>query len=230
MTTISAASNLTIDLSAGGWKLRYAAPDGDVLAEPTVEGLRYSEAFGQARRLPAERLLPVSEIEQVVLGWQKSDECWHLGLLLKPDLAQARGSRWCELARWPDPDQTIFEDQAHEAGERAGILLDVPFHFIQPEPLTPPAPPRDLPPLPLSLGTWELVNSGTHSGLTLREGQLAFIRTAPYDRAMRRRIYSKFFWAVVYALASLLTLVSRIDLPNVGTLFPTPTSCPIWDC
>lgn len=225
MTVISAANQLLIDLSAGGWRLRLESNPDVPLVEATRDGLRYHRAFAKARALPDEGIT-TALIEQVVLGWQKSDECWYLGLLLTPRLAEARGSRWCELARWPDPDQTLFVEQAQEAGERVALLLDVPFQFIRPEPPAPPEPPRALPSLPLSLGAWELIAEGKVAGQPLNEGQLALVRSAGWRRAIQRRLISRVFWAAVYAAVSILTLTSAISLPNAGTLIPDPHILP----
>lgn len=225
MTVISAANNLSIDLSAGGWRLYLDGSREVVLAEAAADGFKYNRVFASARLLPADGMSG-ADIEQVVLGWQRSDESWHLGLLLGATLSEQRGSRWCELARWPDPDQTLFADQAQEAGERAALLLDVPFQFIRPEPLRAPEPPRPLPPLPLTLGAWQLVAEGTYAGQTLREGQIALVRTPQWQRAVRRRFLSRVFWAAVYLVISVLTLVSDINLPNAGTLIPNPHILP----
>ncbi len=225
MTVISAANNLSIDLSAGGWRLYLDGSREVVLAEATTSGFKYDPVFAKARLLPLEGIT-TKAIEQVVLGWQKSDECWHLGLLLAPSLADPRGSRWCELARWPDPDQTLFVDQAQEVGERAALLLDVPFYFIQPEPITPPAPLRPLPDLPLTVGAWQLVSAGSYAGQTLQAGQLALVRTPQWQRAVQRRWLSRVFWAIVYLAVSVLTLTSDINLPNAGTLIPNPHVLP----
>jgi hypothetical protein len=225
MTLISAANNLSIDLSAGGWRLCFAGNQDVPLAEATAEGFIYNSVFARARCLPTEGM-PTTMIEQVVLGWQKSDESWHLGLLLRPPIAEPRGSRWCELARWPDPDQTLFVEQAQEAGERVALLLDVPYQFIRPEPLAPPPPPRPLPALPLALGGWQLTDTGTYVGQTLRAGQLALARSPQWRRAVGRRWLSRLFWSAVYFAVSVLTLTSDINLPNAGTLIPNPHLLP----
>lgn len=225
MTLISAANQLLIDLSAGGWRLTLASRPDAPLVEINTRGMIYQPAFAQVRLLPPQAL-PAELIEQVVLGWQKSDECWYLGLLLRPPIAELRGSRWCELARWPDPDQTIFMEQAQEAGERAALLLDVPFQFIQPAPPAPPVPPRPLPELPLALGAWELVAQGTFMGQALGTEQIALVRPPTWRGAVQRRLLMRLFWSGVYAAVSILTLTSSISLPNAGTLIPDPHILP----
>lgn len=226
MSSISAANNVIIDLNAGAWQMLQGGEPGLVLATAAQDGLRYDRKFANMRRLPASGYLPTDSIEQVVLGWQKSDESWHLGLILRPVVADERGSRWCELARWPDPDHSVFGELAQEAGERAAILLDIPFQYIQPEPLPPALPPRALPSLPLALGPWQLVESGTHHGTTLSAGQLALVRTSQWRQSMRMRVLLNLLWAVLYAAVSILTLTAAIDLPNAGTLIPNPHLLP----
>jgi hypothetical protein len=225
MTLISAAENQQIDLQGGGWKLRRG---DDIWAWAELEGLRYERSFAMARRLPTDGLLRNDHIQQVVLGWQPSDESWHLGLLFSAEITEKRGSRWCELARWPDPDQTLFKDLAQEAGERLGIILDVYFNYIEPESLTPKEPQRDLPSLPLALGNWQLVGEGVHEGVTVQRGQVAFVRTRAWRTASLRRAAMNFVWAILYTAVSLLTLTSAINLPNAGTLIPNPHLLPYF--
>ena len=217
MTVISAAENLLIDLGGGGWKLRRG---DNTLAWAELDGLHYDLSFAMARRLSNEGLLPSDHIQQIVVGWQKSDESWHLGLLFSAQITEQRGSRWCELARWPDPDQTLFGELAQEAGERIGIILDSYFNYIEPESLTPTGPLRDLPPLPLALGNWMMVGEGTYEGVTVQPRQVAFVRTRIWRNAALRSVVMKFVWAALYAGVSILTLTSAINLPNAGTLIP----------
>ena len=137
----------------GSHELLCAGPDG---------ALRYSEAFAWSRHLPASGALANGHIERIMLGWSESDQAWHLGLLLTPQLAALRDSRWCELASWPDPDQSDFLELAERAGQSLAALTERPFQLIAPqapapqtrEPLfeeAPPPPERPLPHLPLGL-------------------------------------------------------------------------------
>src|SRR5690606_22994099 len=120
------------------------------------KGLRYSKSFGTTRRLPESGFIESQEVQQVVLGWQQTDESWHLGLILQPELADVRGSRWCELVYWPDPDITVFQDLAQTTGQELAQLLGIPFYVIPPQVVEKTVPRRDLPPLPLNFGDWQM--------------------------------------------------------------------------
>src|SRR5690606_40996963 len=54
-----------------------------------------------------------------------------LGLLLEMELAQERGSRWCEIAHWPDPSTTVFQELAARAGESLAQVTTRPFHLVE---------------------------------------------------------------------------------------------------
>ncbi len=149
MSRISAAQNLTIEIEANRWRL---LTNGDgperVLVEAVPgEPLRYLPLFASKRHLPDIGVLPVERIQRVVLGWSGSDGAWHLGLMLDPDLAEMRGSRWCEMAQWGDPDRSRYGGQATEAGERLAESVSKPFNLIPPReaeaaptvPLSPPS-------------------------------------------------------------------------------------------
>src|SRR5512145_1151081 len=160
MDRISAAGNLTIEVSPERWRL-IANGNGQeqVLVEALPgEPLQYRPAFAQKRRLPDTGKLPGEQIQRVVLGWSQQDEAWHLGLLLGPELAELRGSRWCEMARWPDPETGVFVEIANQAGRSLASALGRPYNFITPEPKTETAaaPSVPLPVLPLELDQWTL--------------------------------------------------------------------------
>ena len=57
----------------------------------TGQPIKYLPVFAHKRRLPDTGRLPLDSIQRVVLGWSHEDESWHLGLLLGPELAEARG-------------------------------------------------------------------------------------------------------------------------------------------
>jgi hypothetical protein len=175
MPKISAANNLTITIDDQAWRLFSGRTDSDI---PVVEagsgGLSYEPVFASARRLSPDGYLPVSDITMVVVGWAAEDSSWHLGLIVSPTVAQARGGRWCGLARWEDQDG----DQAERAGTALATALNKPFRFVppadRPQPTIvqagePPQPyaapeapaqvamPEVLPmPLPIDLGEWIL--------------------------------------------------------------------------
>ena len=120
MDRISAAGNLTIEVKPESWRLIVNGNSQErVLVEVSPgEPIRYIPTFAAKRRLPDTGKLPIENIQRVVLGWSNEDESWHLGLLLTPELASARGSRWCEIARWPDPDVNVFSDIAHTLADQ----------------------------------------------------------------------------------------------------------------
>lgn len=225
INTISAADNAIIKLQDGWQLVQY----DHVLAEAKPQGLVYNLDFGASRRLPADGLLPREAVEQVVLGWQASDETWYLGLVVVRELATLRQSRWCALVRWPDPDSSVFAELGAQAGQALAQILGVPFVHVPPKPTEPPPPTRDLPPLPLSLGNWELrraESAQTHLGASLQPSDLYFVHTPRWRRFHLRRALWFALYAVVYVIVSLATLNSRLALPNSGTLIPSPHILP----
>lgn len=217
MNQISAADNHIIQTSASNWRLLY---NEKPLAEGSERGFRYGTRFGSSRRLPEEGSLQREQILQVVLGWQQTDESWHLGLILTPDVAGQRGSRWCELVHWPDPDIAVFQDLAQMTGQGLAQALDVPFYVIPPQTLEPAPPPRDLPELPLKFADWQMesVASDKHS--------FVIKRSRAWTMRKLGRIAWYAFWMLVYFLLSTATLISDIALPNTGTLLPNPKYLP----
>lgn len=215
MTHISAAENHTIQTSPRRWRLLYSERP---MAEATPDKFRYGNRFRVTRKLETGGELLPWQIRQVVLGWQTTDEAWHLGFILAPEIADARGSRWCELVRWPDPEITVFQDLAVQTGQNLADVLGVDFYMIPPQPATTAPPVRDLPDYPLRFGDWMLEQDDKqHYALTLQ------------PRWTRRKIgriawYS--WWSVAYAVLSVATLTSTIALPNAGTLLPDPDLLP----
>jgi len=223
--SISAADNAIIKLQ-DGWQL---LQQDQVLAEAKPQGLAYTLSFGSSRRLPADGLLPREAVEQVVLGWQASDETWYLGLVVARELATLRQSRWCALARWPDPDASVFGELGAQAGQALARHLGVPFVHVPPRLSEPPPPTRELPPLPLSLGNWELhqaAQAQIREGAAIQPGDLYLIRSARWRRYHLGRALWFVFSAVLYVVVSLATLNSRLALPNSGTLIPNPQLLP----
>ena len=92
----------------------------------------------------------------MVLGWSWDAEAWHLGVLLTDTIATLRGSRWCEIARWPDPDNDLYREIALQAGQTLSQALDRPFNLIPVRKPTQVAKPEPvpLPQLPLDLQDW----------------------------------------------------------------------------
>jgi hypothetical protein len=207
MEQISAAGNLTIEMEADRWRLVVnGASQGQTLLE-AIPGrpLRYVPIFASKRRLPDSGELTSEQIQRVVLGWSNEDESWHLGLLLGPELTQTRGSRWCEIARWPDPDTTVFSDIATQAGRRLAAAISRPFNYIEPqvEEKTPPPPPP-LPALPLAFDLWRLE----------QRSALQLVRSPSWGRSRLLRVAWYIVLAAVYAVLSVTTLTGIIALPK----------------
>lgn len=223
MNRISAAENLVIMIEPGQWRLLThdeLNTERPILEASTGNPLRYANSFASTRRLPPEGMLPADYVRQVIVGWSAQDESWHLGLLLGQTLADQRGSRWCEIAHWPDPDQTVFIDLAQEAGRGLARTLGCPLNVIpaRPPEKAPPPPPPPLRPLPITWGMWKLENNG--------DSGLHFVRSRRWvtSRLLRGLWYA--FWVVVYVLLSLATLGTDLALPNAGTMLPNPELLP----
>ncbi|HEX2906050.1 MAG TPA: hypothetical protein VHO69_04275 [Phototrophicaceae bacterium] len=208
MDRISAAGNLTIEVSPERWCLLINGNGQEQVLVEVLPGepLHYRPAFAQKRRLPDTGKLPGDQIQRVVLGWSQQDETWHLGLLLEPAMAELRGSRWCEMARWPDPDTNVFSETADQAGRSLASALGRPYNFIAPEPKTETAaaPPPPLPVLPLELDQWTLEKAD----------QLQLRRSPRWARAHLLRLVWYGLLVVVYVILSLLTLQGKIALPK----------------
>jgi hypothetical protein len=223
MSQIFAAENQIIDYDAQRWRLLInsngAGPRVVVEAAPGMP-LRYVPSFANTRRLPQGGALPVDYVVQVVLGWSNHDEAWHLGLVLNRDLADTRGSRWCEIAHWPDPDTTTFIDLARQAGETLAHTLDRPFVVIPPRiDRAAPPPPPPLPDLPLSCGLWTLER-------VQPADVIQFTRSRRWATSRLTRMVWYAFWVVVYVLLAVTTLNTDLALPNAGTMLPNPELLP----
>lgn len=222
MTRIAAADNLTIDYTPERWRLSLNGEFQERVVAEAAPGrpLRYIPGFADRRRLPPEAL-DREQIKQVVLGWSGSDQAWHLGLLLMPDLAEQRGSRWCEIARWQDPAATEYAAAAEHAGRALADALNRTFRLIPPQVQRESAPARlALPALPLKVGIWTLNREG--DGETL-----ALTRHSRWLIARLLRIGWYGLWMVVYVVLSVATLTVKLALPNSGTLLPNPAVLPL---
>ncbi|HLU09575.1 MAG TPA: hypothetical protein VK003_07900 [Oceanobacillus sp.] len=213
MNRISAGSNLSIDMTQEHWRL---LSNGDGVEKILVEArpgqpLRYVATFGTQRRLPHNGTLSLDEVDRVVLGWSNRDESWHLGLMLKPELAQARGSRWCGLAFWPDPDTDLYRDLAARAGETLAQKLDRPFTLIPPrtDGAAPaygtthkPSAPATLPDLPFRIEHWKLER--------IDPMRLELKLSPAWGRARLLRVVWYMFWAGVFVVLSVASLSAGI--------------------
>lgn len=224
MSQISAGNNITIDMEPESWRLMVNSEGTPRVLVEVAPGqpLHYTPTFGNSRRLPDDGVLTADAVQQVVIGWSVSDESWHLGLVLESYLATQRGSRWCELAAWPDTDATVFADLAQDAGQNLARIIARPFRVIPPQIAKPaaPPPPPPLPSLPLQFGGWTLDwENGTGSPLHLR-------RTSNWRFGKVLRILWYTFWLAVYLVLSVATLTSGLALPNAGTMLPNPALLP----
>lgn len=233
MTNVSAADNLQIDYSPQTWQLRVGDQAPMVYAD--INGLHYNERFATTRRLPSTGVLTYGQIVQVIAGYQRADESWHLGVVLNPELTESRGSRWCELAHWPDPDTTTFVDVAQSAGRGLATALNVPFRLVEPRPVEtarpvePVKPATPLPALPLKAGLWTLqrANQGREKvGNEARGDQLVFVRSKTWVNRHYRRMIWHSIWAIIYLWLSLVTMRGDTALPNAGTIVPDPHILP----
>ncbi len=218
MNQISAADSITIDIEPERWRLIFSTEyEKQVIAEANAgQPLRYASDFASTRRLPATGALPVDHVQQVVLGWSGKDESWHLGLILGPELAEARGSRWCEMARWPDPDTTLFVNIAEQAGKSLAQTIERPFHLVSPHPKE-KSQQSPLPELPLKFGLWTFKREGE---------QLTFKLSRKWSVYKLGRILWYSVWLVIYILLSIATLTKGLALPNAGTMLPNPGLLP----
>jgi len=218
MDRILAAGNLIIEMSVDRWCL-LANNSGHerLLVEASVgQPMHYNELFASKRHLSSDGVLSSDAIQRVVLGYSNDDDAWHLGLLLNGDLAAARGSRWCEMASWPDPDPTVFRESATHAGHALARAVGSPFNLIEPEPtiseppvLPPPPPLRDL---PLVLEDWTLE----------QDEVLQLTRSPRWARGKILRIVWYALLIVAYVVMALLSLQGTLAitkpefLPHVG--------------
>ena len=213
MDRISAAGNLTIEHDINHWRLVSSSNGQERTLLDTESGkpISYMDIFGSKRRLPKGGKLALDDIQRIVLGWSNGDESWHLGILVEPELAEQRGSRWCELARWPDPETTVFNDVAAEAGRALARVVQRPFNLIEPDrsasataPQTTSAPPPPLRSLPLEFDQWTLT----------RQSALQFVRDGQWARQRVIRVLWYALLVIAYFVLSIITLTKVIALPK----------------
>ncbi|MBN1202928.1 MAG: hypothetical protein JXJ20_13850 [Anaerolineae bacterium] len=139
MEIISAAHNLTIQLSPTTWRLLNGSQDLDELdiLPPLMEaqqtGIACSPAFTRARQLPGNGQLVPADVARVVVGWAPESQNWHLGLLLSATPETGYKMRWCGLASWPSSHAGEHLTSAKLAGQSLARIIDRPFHLIPAE-------------------------------------------------------------------------------------------------
>jgi len=210
MERIPAAGNLTVEVDIDRWRLLSNSNSEERVLVEAKQGqaMRYMDVFANKRRLPISGQLPLPDIQRVVLGWSQDDQSWHLGLLLEKDLAEIRGSRWCEMAKWHDPDTTMFSDVATLAGRTLARTLTRPFNLLEPNEPAAAAqtvqPPPLLRSLPLEFDGWTLE----------KKAALQFRRGGQWARSKVIRLLWYTVLAVVYFVLSILSLQKIIALPQ----------------
>jgi hypothetical protein len=134
MTRVPASDHFLIEMSPNRWRLLLTDDSREKVLAEAVPGrsLRYVNSFADKRRLPS-GTLPSGLIRQVVLGFSDKDGAWHLGLSLSEEMADQRGSRWCELVRWRSGDIQADIAHAQQAAETLAQILEVPFRSIAPQ-------------------------------------------------------------------------------------------------
>lgn len=224
MERITAADNLIIELDTERWRLLADGLSGGserLLFEAESGGpARYVSAFAARRKLPSSGTLNPDRIERIVLGWSEKDAAWHLGLVLDQPLADERGSRWCGLATWQDPDGGIFREVAGHAGQSLAHKLARPFALVPPKPdvmqnvqgMTAPVDTSEVrhpipqPELPLKFDHWSLQSVSGHGVALILSPSWArsrFVRAGWYISLMG-----------VFIVLTLTTLTSGIAFPR----------------
>ncbi len=232
MERISAASNIIIEVQPQSWRLLTNGGDSERILVEAVSGepLRYGASFGSRRHLPDGGSLPREDVQRVVLGWSEKDDAWHLGLVLRGDLVEQRGSRWCGLAHWYDPLANQYQAVAVQAGQTLAEQMERPFTLIPPnasetsttaptatqemsaharieattlEPLAEPIPQPDL---PLTFDLWSLQQTAPD--------RLELILSPAWGRGKLVRVAWNIVWLGVFIILTGTTLTSGIALPR----------------
>lgn len=224
LSVISADHSLSIELHPDRWRLiRVDSANLDrAVFEAVVGELPVTSAdFASLRHLPPEGLT-AGAIMGVVLGWSPKLAAWQLGLIFTPEFAERRNSRWCELARWHDPDASLHGVAANRAAQSLARVMKQPLKVIPPRleldgDSAEPHIARPLPALPLDLGVWKLEQEG--NGLVFRLSR-------KWTRIRVGRILWYSLWFLVFVVLSVLSLTVKLALPNAGTLLPVPQALP----
>jgi hypothetical protein len=203
MPTVTAADNLTIRYDSARWYLYNGRGEAELPAVSAApSGMAYTPAFAASRRLSESGFLPAEQIMLVALGYATEDSAWHLGIMLTPEAAAGRGSRWCGLARW-QPDMAA---EAEPTARALAALWDKPFKLIPPSASTAPALPTAAPeptpsapelplmPLPIRASDWEF--KATENAYLLR-------RSAEWRRGLLVRMI---FFALLAPLFAILSI------------------------
>ncbi len=136
MKTIKVSDGLVIKIDQDEWRLVTDRSDGLTLFSAGADrpAWSYRPEFARLRGLPSEGALPPDVVEEVVVGWSAADSAWHLGLLLRPDLAAERGGRWCLVARWSSLAAPVEQAVVEEAGRALAAALGKRLRVVGPRP------------------------------------------------------------------------------------------------
>ncbi|MDE2951341.1 MAG: hypothetical protein OXT68_11300 [Chloroflexota bacterium] len=224
MTRIAVSDNMLVDYSEDRWRLIQldAAAVPSLLVEVKAgRSFRYDDDFGNRRALPPLGEVAPRDIGEVVLGWSEEEAAWQLGMTLSPDLSFSRSSRWFELLRIDDPDQSRSQRTIQQIGLALADVLGKPFVASAPGDAMAEPEPIPLIDLPLDLGDW-ILGAGAEAG----ESELQFARDRRWIRARFRQIAWYGLLAAFYAWVSIASLIHELALPNAGTLIPDPSLLP----
>ena len=224
MTRIAISENMLVDYSEERWRLIQldAAAAPTLLAEVKAgKSFRYDDNYGNHRALPPLGEVAPRDIGEVVLGWSEEEAAWQLGMTLSPDLSFTDASRWFEVLRIDDPDQSSSERTILQIGQALAHVLGKPFATAALEDAEPEPEPIPLIDLPLDLGNWSLQESRQ-----AKASALQFWRDRTWLRARYRQIAWYGLLAAFYAWVSLASLEHPLALPNAGTLIPDPSLLP----
>ncbi|MBO9309434.1 MAG: hypothetical protein J7551_06585 [Chloroflexi bacterium] len=219
MLSVTAADDLTIRYDSARWYLYNGRGESGLpIVSAAPGGMTYTPAFATARRLPESGFLTTDQIALVALGYAAEDSAWHLGVLLTPEAALGRGSRWCGLARW----RADAAAAAEPAARALAALWEKPFKLIPPESAA-PAPPSAAPepsapdlllaPLPIRASEWFF---------SAREGAYVLRRGKEWRRGLLARMLFFSLLAPLFAVLSIGALstpfapVSPAWLPYAG--------------
>ncbi|MDE2818124.1 MAG: hypothetical protein OXI40_00155 [Chloroflexota bacterium] len=224
MTRIAVSDNMLVDYSEDRWRLIQldAAAVPSLLVEVKAgRSFRYDDDFGNRRALPPLGEVAPRDIGEVVLGWSEEEAAWQLGMTLSPELSFSHSSRWFELLRIDDPDQSRSQRTIQQIGLALADVLGKPFVASAPGDVMAEPEPIPLIDLPLDLGDW-ILEAGTEAG----ESELQFARDRRWIRARFRQIAWYGLLAAFYAWVSIASLIHELALPNAGTLIPDPSLLP----
>ncbi len=228
MTEIRVSDNFVVDYGAKHWRLIRINDHKERKTRVAVGadgGFRYDNFFANTRDLPDEGEISAAEIAEVVLRWSYEADAWRLAITLSPDLSATRSGSRCEVLRFIDPDQSVYEQDAKRVGEALAAVLDKPF--VNESPTTPP-PPKPIPliDLPLEVGIWHLQAGTAATASGGGPGEVRFVRCKSWMRAKVRQIVWYALLALIYVWVSAASINSELALPNAGTLIPDPQILP----